>query len=64
MTEIIFPDIPTISKIYIYLSKGYESMLYEYLKENYEPGEPIFFGDIDITFAEHIGESRRKKLKN
>lgn len=39
-------------------------MLYEYLKENYEPGEPIFFGDIDITFAEHIGESRRKKLKN
>lgn len=23
-----------------------------------------FSGDIDITFKEHIGESRRKKLKN
>ena len=23
-------------------------MLYEYLKENYEPGEPIFSGDIEI----------------
>ena len=23
-------------------------MLYEYLKENYIPGEPIFTGDIDI----------------
>ena len=24
------------------------SMLYEYLKENYEPGEPIFSGDIEL----------------
>ena len=23
-------------------------MLYDYLKENYEPGEPIFSGDIEI----------------
>ena len=23
-------------------------MLYDYLKENYEPGEPIFSGDIEL----------------
>lgn len=28
--------------------KDVASMLYEYLKENYEPGEPIFSGDIEI----------------
>ena len=41
-------DILTISKIVIYFPKGVKAMLYEYLIENYEPGEPIFSGDIDI----------------
>ena len=28
--------------------KDVNSMLYDYLKENYEPGEPIFSGDIEL----------------
>lgn len=37
-------------------------MLYEYLKENYIPGEPIFTGDIDIPGMTE--ENLRYHLKN
>lgn len=37
-------------------------MLYEYLIENYEPGEPIFSGDIEIPGMSE--ENLRYHLKN
>ena len=43
-------------------------MLYEYLKGNYEPGEPIFSGDISIAglseeldYDKELAEAREKK---
>lgn len=41
-------DILTISKRCIYKPKGSERMLFDYLKETYAPGEPIFMSDIKI----------------
>ncbi len=39
----------TVCKLYIYKLLGAFFMLYEYLKKNYRPGEPIFTGDISIS---------------
>lgn len=39
----------TLSKLYIYNSKGSAiALLYNYLKEHYSTGEPIFTGDVDM----------------
>lgn len=38
----------TISKKYIYFLKVGDNMLYDYLVNNYEKGEPIFLMDIVV----------------
>lgn len=48
MTKLIITDILTISKIYIYILKAGDYVIYEYLSNNYTEGEPIFLTDISI----------------
>ena len=48
LTGIKNRNILTISKKHIYKTKGVMVLLYEYLKENYVMGEPIFASDINI----------------
>ena len=48
MTKLIITGILTISKIYIYILKAGDHVIYEYLSNNYTEGEPIFLTDISI----------------
>ena len=48
LTKNIFKHILTISKKCIYFLKVGDNMLYDYLVNNYEKGEPIFLMDIVI----------------
>ena len=48
LTEEYFENILTISKIYIYILKAGDHVIYEYLSNNYTEGEPIFLTDISI----------------
>ena len=49
LTENKILHILTVSKYRVNKSKGAQVMLYEYLKQNYETGEPIFASDIELS---------------
>lgn len=63
LTKLEFGYILTVSKQYIYFMKVGEYMLYDYLLENYEKGEPIFLTDICIeSMSEENVRYHLKKL--